>query len=571
MQYQKLSADFNKFCLWLFILKQVCSLHLFGTTQNSVMADKLLDMTGKELFQLGIKANENIHYQLFPEKLVQDTIRIGEGVLNDTGALVIRTGEFTGRSPNDKFTVKDEITENSVHWNNFNIPIEPKYFDIINKKIVDYLNQCSELWVRDSYACADPRYRVNIRVITEKPWNNLFAYNMFLRPNESELKNFKPEWHILAVPGLKLNPKECGTRQHNAAVISFKHKTILIAGSGYTGETKKGIFTILNYILPHDKNVLSMHCSANMGKDGDTAIFFGLSGTGKTTLSADPNRKLIGDDEHGWTDDNIFNFEGGCYAKCINLSAENEPEIFKAIRPGALVENVVFHPGTNKIDFEADAVTENTRVSYPLNFISNALEPSIGGLPKNVFFLTCDAFGVLPPIAKLTPGQAMYQFISGYTARVAGTEAGVTEPKSTFSACFGAPFLPLHPGQYAKMLGEKMQRHKVNVWMVNTGWSGGPYGVGSRMKLKFTRAMITAALVGKLNHVEFENHPIFGVAIPKECPDVPTEILNPRNTWPDKNAYDEKAKHLAGLFIKNFEKYASGVTREILDAAPKAT
>jgi phosphoenolpyruvate carboxykinase (ATP) len=523
----------------------------------------------EKLIRLGLKFSDNIHYQLSPQELAQDTIRTDDGILNDTGALVINTGEFTGRSPKDKFTVKDEITANSVHWNDFNIPIEEKYFDIVKKKILDHLNQRPELWVRDCFACADPRYRMSIRVVNEKPAINLFAYNMFIRPTEEELEEFSPEWTILSAPGLKLDAKECGTRQHNAAIVSFKQKMILIAGTGYTGETKKSIFTILNYILPHDKNVLSMHCSANMGKDGDTAIFFGLSGTGKTTLSADPNRKLIGDDEHGWTDDGIFNFEGGCYAKTINLTEEKEPEIYNAIRPGALVENITFYPGTNRINFDDCAVTENTRVSYPLNFISNALEPSIGGLPKNIFFLTCDAFGVLPPISKLNAGQAMYQFISGYTAKVAGTEAGVTEPKPTFSACFGAPFLPLHPGKYAEMLGQKMQKHKVNVWLINTGWSGGPHGVGSRMKLKFTRAMITAALEGKLNNVEFETHPVFGMAIPKSCPDVPTEVLNPRNTWVDKNAYDEKAKYLASLFIRNFEKYAAGVTQEILSAAPK--
>ena len=524
----------------------------------------------KHLLRLGLKTAETIHYQLSPEELVQDTIRMGEGVLNDTGALVIRTGEFTGRSPKDKFIVKDDTTSASVNWNDFNIPIEPAYFDIIYKKVMAYLDKLPELWVRDCYACADPRYRFNIRVVNEKPWNNLFAYNMFLRPTDDELETFEAEWHVISVPGLKLDPKECGTRQHNGAIVSFKHKMILIAGSGYTGETKKGIFTILNYILPHEKNVLSMHCSANMGDAGDTAIFFGLSGTGKTTLSADPNRKLIGDDEHGWTGDNIFNFEGGCYAKTINLTEEKEPEIFNAIRPGALVENVTFYPGTNKINFDDASITENTRVSYPLDFISNALEPSIGSLPKNIFFLTCDAFGVLPPISKLTPGQAMYQFISGYTAKVAGTEAGVTEPKPTFSACFGAPFLPLHPGKYAHMLGDKMQEHKVNVWMINTGWTGGPVGIGNRMKLKYTRAMITAALEGKLTAVQFENDPIFGVAIPKECPGVPAEILSPKNTWADKNAYYEKAKYLAGLFVKNFEKYADGVSAEVLAAAPNA-
>ena len=520
------------------------------------------------LSQLNI-TTETIHYQLSPEELVQDTLRIGEGVLNDTGALVIRTGEFTGRSPKDKFIVLDKTTADSIHWNDFNLPIDQKYFDIIHKKILNHFGNLPELWVRDCYACADPRYRINIRVINEKPWNNLFAHNMFLRPTEDELEDFVPEWHIMSAPGLKLDPVECGTRQHNVAVISFKHKMILIAGTGYTGEIKKGIFTILNYILPYEKNVLSMHCSANMGDDGDTAIFFGLSGTGKTTLSADPNRKLIGDDEHGWTADNIFNFEGGCYAKTINLTEEKEPEIYNAIRPGALVENVIFYPGTNRINFEDGSITENTRVSYPLDFISNALEPSIGELPKNIFFLTCDAFGVLPPVSKLTAGQAMYQFISGYTAKVAGTEAGVTEPKPTFSACFGAPFLPLHPGKYAHMLGEKMQKNKVNVWMINTGWTGGPYGIGNRMKLKYTRAMITAALEGKLNNSEFEMHPVFGMAIPKECPNVPAEILNPRNTWTDKMAYDEKTKFLANLFIKNFAKYKDGVTAEVLAAQPK--
>lgn len=333
---------------------------------------------------------------------------------------------------------------------------------------------------------------------------------------------------------------------------------------------KKGIFTILNYILPQDKGVLSMHCSANVGDKGDTAIFFGLSGTGKTTLSADPNRKLIGDDEHGWTEDSIFNFEGGCYAKVIDLSEEKEPEIFHAIRPGALVENTTFIEGTNKIDFHSKKITENTRVSYPLNFISNALEPSMAGLPKNIFFLTADASGVLPPISKLTPAQAMYQFISGYTAKVAGTEAGVTEPKSTFSACFGAPFLPLHPGQYAEMLGKKMRQQNVRVWLVNTGWSGGAYGVGQRIKLPFTRAMITAALNGELDNVEYIKHEIFGFMMPTSCPGVPSEILNPKNTWADKAAYDEKAKNLAAQFVKNFEKYASGVNEEILSAAPMA-
>jgi phosphoenolpyruvate carboxykinase (ATP) len=523
----------------------------------------------KALIRLGLIKTENIHYQISPEELIQDTLRMGEGVLNDTGALVIRTGEFTGRAPKDKFIVKDEITSKTVYWNEFNLPIDPAYFDTIHKEIMNYLDQQEEIWIRDCYACADARYKLNIRVINEKPSNNLFAYNMFLRPTEDELENFVPDWQVISAPGLKLDPRKCGTRQQNAAVVSFKHKMILIAGSGYTGEIKKGIFTILNYILPHERNVLSMHCSANMGRDGDTAIFFGLSGTGKTTLSADPNRKLIGDDEHGWTNDTIFNFEGGCYAKTIGLTEDKEPEIYRSIRGGALVENVSFIPGTNKINFDDGSITENTRVSYPLDYISNALEPSVGRLPKNIFFLTCDAFGVLPPISKLSPGQAMYQFISGYTAKVAGTEAGITEPKSTFSACFGAPFLPLHPGKYASMLGQKMRDNQVNVWMINTGWTGGPYGTGRRMQLKYTRAMITAALEGNLNMIEFEPHPVFGMLIPTECPGVPSDILNPRNTWADKNAYDARAKFLAGLFIKNFEKYRDGVSQEVLEAAPK--
>lgn len=532
------------------------------------MSTTLLTLPKKDLSSIGITQN-NIHFQLGPEELVQDTLRMGEGVLNDTGALVVNTGEFTGRSPKDKFTVKDEITANTVNWNEFNIPLSEQHFQIIKEKVLAHLNSCAELWVRDCYAVADPRYRVSIRVVNEKPWINLFAYNMFLRPAEKELDNFKPEWTILSAPGLKLDPKECGTRQHNASVISFKHKTILIAGSGYTGETKKGIFTILNYVLPLQHNVLSMHCSANMGKNGDTALFFGLSGTGKTTLSADPNRKLIGDDEHGWSNNNVFNFEGGCYAKCIDLSEEKEPEIYHAIRPGALVENTGMCRETGKIDFACKKITENTRVSYPLSYISNAKEPSVGNIPTNIFFLTCDAYGVLPPISKLNAAQAMYHFISGYTAKIAGTEAGITEPKTTFSACFGAPFLPLHPGKYASMLGEKMRSHTVNVWLINTGWTGGPYGVGSRMKLSHTRAMITAALNGKLDHVNFEKDPVFGLAIPTECENVPAQILNPRNTWADPLAYDEKARNLAAQFVNNFQKYAAGVTEEVMDAAPK--
>ena len=394
-----------------------------------------------QLDELGLVISGQLHYQLSPEELIEDSICMGEGLLSDSGALVINTGVFTGRSPKDKFIILDEITADTVHWNDFNIPLDEKYFHIIHQKIKNYLAEKEDLWVRDCYACADERYRMNIRVVNEKPWINLFVYNMFLRPVEEELDDFFPDWTIFSAPGLQLNPAECGTRQGNAAVISFTHKIILIAGTGYTGETKKGIFSVLNYILPQNKNVLSMHCSANTGPDGDTALFFGLSGTGKTTLSADPKRKLIGDDEHGWTTDGIFNFEGGCYAKTIDLSEEKEPQIYNAIRPGAMVENTTFFPGTNKIDFSSKAITENTRVSYPLHFISNALEPSVGNIPSNIFFLTCDAYGVLPPIARLTPAQAMYQFISGYTAKVAGTENRDHRTQIYFQCVFWRAFL----------------------------------------------------------------------------------------------------------------------------------
>ncbi|MBL7699503.1 MAG: phosphoenolpyruvate carboxykinase (ATP) [Chitinophagaceae bacterium] len=524
--------------------------------------------TENKQVRLGLLLSENTHYQLSPKILVEDTLRLDEGYLDESGALVISTGEFTGRSPKDKYIVKDDITAGTVDWNTFNIPIEIKYFERVFDSCMNYLDRLPELWVRDCYACADPRYRMNVRVINEKPWGNLFAYNMFLRPEPAELKTFRPDWHVISVPGLELDKDDCGTRSKHAAVISFRHKMILIAGTGYTGEIKKGIFTVLNYILPHHHDVLSMHCSANIGNNGDTALFFGLSGTGKTTLSADPTRMLIGDDEHGWTHDGIFNFEGGCYAKVINLDEEKEPEIFHAIHDGALLENTVCFAGSKKTNFASSCITENTRVSYPVHYIANAKKPSTGNIPSNIFFLTCDASGVLPPISKLTAAQAMYQFISGYTAKIAGTETGITEPVSTFSACFGAPFIPLHPGKYAAMLGEKIRKHKVNVWLVNTGWTGGAYGSGSRIKLQYTRAMIAAALTGKLENVRCDRHPVFGMDIPAECPGVPSPMLYPRNTWNDKDAYDAQALILAKKFIKNFEKYEDGVDAEIRSARP---
>jgi phosphoenolpyruvate carboxykinase (ATP) len=521
-----------------------------------------------ELMKYGLKMSGSVHYQCTPQELIAQTIELGEGTLSDTGALVVNTGEFTGRSPKDKYTVLDDLTRDTIDWNDFNIPMSPARFENIYRKVREYLNQQKEIWVRDCTACADPRYRLNIRLVCEKPWTSLFAHNMFLRLTDEEAEDFSADWHVLSAPGLKLDASECGTRQHNATIISFTHKVILIAGSGYTGETKKGIFTILNYILPQHHNVLSMHCSANMGAEGDTALFFGLSGTGKTTLSADPSRKLIGDDEHGWTEDNVFNFEGGCYAKTIDLNEEKEPDIFKAIRKGALVENTPFLRGTRTIDFNSRSITENTRVSYPLNFIRNSVIPSIGNIPENIFFLTCDAYGILPPISRLTPSQAMYQFISGYTAKVAGTETGISEPKATFSACFGAPFLPLHPAVYASMLGEKLRKHKVNVWLINTGWTGGPYGTGKRIKLCYTRAMISAALNGDLYKVDFVKDPVFGLSIPTSCPNVPPGVLNPRNTWADQNKYDLQARTLVNLFTENFKKYSSVVSEDVRNAGP---
>ncbi|WP_143304984.1 phosphoenolpyruvate carboxykinase (ATP) [Chitinophaga vietnamensis] len=521
-----------------------------------------------DLRELGIENASNVYYQLSPERLVQQTVERNQGVLSDTGALAVNTGEFTGRSPKDKFIVKDAITADTVNWNDFNIPFSSENFDRLYKKITAYFTG-KDVWVRDCFACADTDFRIGIKVITELPWSNLFAYNMFLRPSEDELEYMHTDWTVIQAPGFLADPAVDGTRQHNFAVVNFSKKIIIIGGTAYTGEIKKGIFTILNFVLPHNKHVLSMHCSANQGDDGDTAVFFGLSGTGKTTLSADPARKLIGDDEHGWTSTGVFNFEGGCYAKCIDLSEEKEPQIFRAVREGALLENITFFPGTNTVNYADKSITENTRVSYPLTYIDNALEPSVGAIPKNIFFLTCDAYGVLPPVSRLSPGQAMYQFISGYTAKVAGTEAGVTEPKSTFSACFGAPFLPLHPAKYAQMLGEKMRAHRVNVWLINTGWTGGAYGVGNRIKLSYTRAMIAAALHGQLDHVPYRIAPVFGFTVPESCPGVPAEILDPRNTWADKAAYDAKARDLAAQFIKNFEKYVSAADAEILAAAPK--
>ncbi|MBD3864169.1 phosphoenolpyruvate carboxykinase (ATP) [Olleya marilimosa] len=522
------------------------------------------------LEQYGIK-NAQVKYQLTPDQLQEETLEKGQGKVASSGALAVNTGEFTGRSPMDRFIVKDSITEDKVWWGNINIPFDADKFQKLYDKVTDYLSN-KEVFVRDSFACADEDYKLNIRVINEYPWSNMFAYNMFLRPTEEELKDFTPEWTVVNAPGFMADPEVDGTRQHNFAILDFTRKIALIGGTGYTGEIKKGIFSALNFILPVYKNTLPMHCSANVGKDGDTAIFFGLSGTGKTTLSTDPDRSLIGDDEHGWTAENtVFNFEGGCYAKVINLSGEQEPEIFGAIKKGAILENVIMND-EGEVDFEDTSITQNTRVSYPIHHIENIRVPSTGENPKNIFFLTADAFGVLPPISKLTPAQAAFHFISGYTAKVAGTEAGITEPVPSFSACFGAPFMPLHPTKYAEMLSKKMKDANVNVWLINTGWTGGSYGVGSRIKLKYTRAMISAVLNGDLglyNYKDYHIHSVFGVAQPRTCPGVPDEVLSPRATWKDDKEYYKTAFKLANAFRENFEKFESYASEEIRRGGPQ--
>lgn len=514
-------------------------------------------------------APRQVLYQLSIPELVEEALKNGEGTLADSGALAIDTGKFKGRSPKDRFIVADSVTNDSVWWGDINIRISEAHFDGIYHKMMSYLTD-KKVYMRDSYACASEKYKTSIRVVTEHAFQNIFAHNMFLRYAQNEFP-INPEWTIIAIPSFLANPKTDGTRQGNFSILNFTKKIILIGGSAYTGEIKKGIFSVLNFILPNQKNTLSMHCSANVGKNRDTAVFFGLSGTGKTTLSADPNRALVGDDEHGWGEEEVFNFEGGCYAKCVDLTAEKEPQIFNAIKFGSLLENINYYEKTRTVDFSNVEKTENTRVAYPLHYIENALEPSVAPVPKNIFFLTADAFGVLPPISKLTPGQTMFHFISGYTAKVAGTEMGVTEPQLTFSACFGKAFLPLHPTAYAKLLGEKMKKHKVNVWLVNTGWSGGPYGVGKRMKLSYTRGMITAALNGELENADFEQHDIFGLAMPTSCPNVPANILNPRNTWESKIEYDLKASELALAFVDNFKEFEEFADEEMKKGMPKLT
>ncbi len=523
----------------------------------------------KSLEDLGITNTGTIWWNLTAGPLVEHALQHREGMLSHEGPLVVRTGQHTGRSPKDKFLVKEPGSEDNIWWGSVNQPITEEKFDRLLKRAITY-TQNRDLFVQSVYAGADPKYRLNVRIITEYAWHNLFSRNLFIRPPDDELEDFEPDFTVLGLPGFQATPEIDGTHSEVAVLLNFAKKMVLVAGTQYAGEIKKSIFTVMNYMLPL-KGVLSMHASANVGPSGDdSAVFFGLSGTGKTTLSADASRTLIGDDEHGWSDDGIFNFEGGCYAKIINLSPEAEPEIYETTRRfGTILENIAMDMPSRRPDLTDNSLTENTRAGYPIYFIPNASKTGMAGHPRSIMMLTADAFGVLPPISRLSPAQAMYHFLSGYTAKVAGTEKGVDEPQATFSACFGAPFLALPPTTYAQMLGDKIAKHGATVWLVNTGWSGGPYGVGSRMKIGYTRAMVNAAIEGKLNDVPITPHPIFGVGIPQKVPNVPDEVLNPRDTWNDKDAYDKQARKLAQMFVDNFKQFEEGATQEIRDAAPK--
>lgn len=523
----------------------------------------------QELEELRITNIREIFYNFGTPALYEQVIRRREGLLAHLGPLVVRTGHHTGRSPNDKFLVKEPENEKNIWWGKVNIPFTEEDFNRLYSKMMAYI-QGKDLYVEDCFACADPAYKLNLRIITETAWHNLFARNMFRRYiTREELSDHKPDFTVIHMPNFHANKEYDKTNSEVFVVVNFAKKIVLIGGSSYAGEIKKSIFTVLNYLLPL-KKVMSMHCSANVGAAGDCALFFGLSGTGKTTLSADPGRKLIGDDEHGWSDNGVFNFEGGCYAKVIRLSEEAEPDIYECTRKfGTILENVQIDAQTRRLDLDDDTFTENTRAAYPLTHIPNIVPEGMAGHPQNIIMLTADAFGVLPPISKLTTEQAMYHFISGYTAKVAGTEKGVTEPKATFSTCFGAPFMVHHPSVYAELLGEKIKKHNVKCWLVNTGWSGGPYGVGSRMKIQYTRAMLNAALTGQLDDIEYVVDPFFNLNVPVSCEGVPAEVLNPRSTWKDKNAYDKTAKKLANMFIENFKEYEKGTAKEIIAAGPK--
>jgi phosphoenolpyruvate carboxykinase (ATP) len=518
--------------------------------------------------ELHLRNVGRVYWNLTTPALYEQIVRRREGEIVHLGPVSVRTGHHTGRAAQDKFIVKDEESTDKVWWGKVNPPFEPQRFEALYRRITAYL-QGRDLFVQDVFAGADPQYRVAVRVVTESAWHNLFARTMFTRASREDLENFQPDFTILHVPNFQAFPEVDGTNSETFIILNLSKKLVVIGGTSYAGEIKKSIFTVLNYLLPQEK-VLSMHCSANQGAGGDVALFFGLSGTGKTTLSADPDRRLIGDDEHGWSDRGVFNFEGGCYAKVIRLSAEAEPEIYECTRRfGTILENVMYDPTTRRLDLDDDSLTENTRAAYPVTHIPNIVRSGMAGLPNNIIMLTADAFGVLPPVAKLTPAQTMYHFISGYTAKLGGTEKGLgKEPQATFSACFGAPFMALHPFTYASLLNEKISSGKVDCWLVNTGWSGGPYGVGKRMKIAYTRAIVKAVLSGQLKDVPVTPHPIFKIGVPETCPGVPKEILDPRSTWSDQSAYDKEVFMLARKFAENFAQYEVEVSEEVRQAAP---
>ncbi len=526
-----------------------------GLRNASISIGKNLEFSPSEIF-----------FNCSPQLLTKRILNAGQGRMTQNNTLAVETGKFTGRSPKDRFIVVDDITRDQVDWGTVNQPFEVIDYHSIRRKMEAYLNEKS-IYVQDVKACAEESHSLKVRLIAERAYSALFAHNMFLRISDNDILDFIPDWQIICCPEFHADPKEDRTMSSNFVLVNFTEKEILIGGTGYTGEIKKSIFSVLNFLLPTEEQVLPMHCSANKDEDGNTTVFFGLSGTGKTTLSSDSGRMLIGDDEHGWSSKGVFNFEGGCYAKVIDLSAEKEPEIFKAIRPGAMLENIVMSDDHTP-DYSDTTITQNTRVSYPIYHIDNVAVPSVGNHPKTIFFLTCDAFGVLPPISKLDKAQAMYHFISGYTAKVAGTEAGIDEPTATFSACFGAPFLPLHPIKYAEQLGALIEEHDTQVWLVNTGWTGGSYGMSDRVPLKYTRAMVRAAMNGKLDHVRFQKDEIFNLSIPTFCPHVKSDLLIPRQSWDDRRLYDKKAEKLAELFVANFNNYADFATEEILNGGP---
>jgi phosphoenolpyruvate carboxykinase (ATP) len=528
------------------------------------------EMEGRQTLDAqGLQPSGRVHWNLVQTVLLERAIRRKEGKLADMGPFVAITAPHTGRSPNDKFVVKDPSIEKDVDWGKVNQPFAPEKFELLLNDVKQYLNGRDDLFVQDLYCGADTKYRLSVRYVSPSAWHMAFVRNMFIRPDIADLASFDPNFTVLHAPEFEADPARHGTRTGTFIVLNLAQRMILIGGTRYAGELKKSMFTVMNYYLPK-QSVLSMHCSANTGKGGDTALFFGLSGTGKTTLSADPERFLIGDDEHGWSNDGVFNFEGGCYAKVINLSPDGEPDIYRTTQMyGTVLENVVLDPVTRRVRFEDQSITENTRASYPLHYIRNHVPNGRGGHPKNIVFLTADAFGVLPPVAKLTRDQAMYYFLSGYTAKVAGTERGVTEPQATFSSCFGAVFLVWHPTKYADMLGNLIDQHRSQVWLLNTGWTGGAFGVGKRMKLSYTRAMVHAILRGDLAKAECDVDPVFGLPIPCEIKDVPADVLRPRDTWPDKNAYDAQAKKLAAMFRKNFEKFGSYASDSVKAAGPQ--